>query len=143
MNFEGKTIDCGGGPRLEPKGTDWCLIEEFIIRVGASNKFVCPQGMVTDGLTIPRTFWRLIGHPMQLPQVKGAVPHDGGCTGELVWYVKNTHSEWIEFDYTREEIDAAFREIEKLLKVKPWRVNMMYRGIRLLVRVKSLFNRKK
>jgi hypothetical protein len=141
MNFEGKRIEYGE-LTIKLVNGQWMLAKEFVVLVGTSHKFVCPEGMPFDGLTIPRFFWRLIGHPYEAPQVVGAVPHDGGCTGELVWYVKNAKDEWVEFDYTRAEIDEAFREIEKLLKVKRWRVNMMYRGVRLLVRVKSLFNRK-
>lgn len=42
---------------------------------------VCPAGMVTDGASIPRFFWRVIGSPWSGLYREPAVVHDGLYAG--------------------------------------------------------------
>lgn len=41
------------------------------------------RGFGTDGASIPRWAWRVIGHPMQLPLLAYALPHDADYAAEL------------------------------------------------------------
>ena len=124
MDFTGKTIDFDG-PKIEPNGEDWILTKEYTVRIGAKINLVCPKGMPTDGASIPRFFWRLIGHPMKLPALKAAVIHDGAYKGELAWKYDG-----VADDYTRKEADMLFRELLKALHVSWWRRSMMYQAVR-------------
>ena len=135
MDFTGKTVEFKG-PEIQPAGDEWVLLSEYSVCVGTSHKLVCPRGMLTDGASIPRFFWRLIGHPMKLPAVKAAVIHDGAYLGKLVWYRKNPdlwgHSDqqWVEEDFTRKEADELFRELLRVLGVSWWRRQAMYTAVR-------------
>jgi len=129
MDFTGKIIDFHGGPEIVPSGVLWVLTKKYVVTIGASIRLVCPSGMETDGASIPRFFWRVIGHPMSLPYVKAAVLHDAGYMARLRWYRKNTDG-WVEDDYTREEIDNLFLEIMKMLGVSWWRRRLMYIAVR-------------
>lgn len=129
MNFDGMTIEWGEPPII-PEGDHWRLNSEYTVRIGQSHKLVCPDGMWTDGASIPRFFWRLIGHPMQLPGFRAAIIHDGGYMGELIWYHKQG-DDWIPEEYTKQDIDELFRELLKALGVSRWRYKAMYRAVRL------------
>lgn len=38
--------------------------------------FTVPQGFISDGASMPRFFWRLIGHPFSMDYLREAVLHD-------------------------------------------------------------------
>jgi len=130
MDFTGKTVDFDG-PEIQPFGDEWILISEYRVIVGAeSHKLICPKGMLTDGASIPRFFWRIIGHPMNLPAVKAAVIHDGGYSGDLEWYRWVTGQGYVIEDFTRKEADELLRELLRVLGVSWWRRQAMYTAVR-------------
>jgi len=128
MDFTGKTIDFGQLEIIE-KGDGWYLHSEYRVTAGTTDKLVCPAGMWTDGASIPRFFWRVIGHPMMLPYVKAAVIHDAGYMDKLEWSYKED-GEWVAEAHTRKEIDELFLALMKALGISWWRRTMMYQAVR-------------
>jgi hypothetical protein len=54
------------------------LSTPFIVSVD-EVEYSAPAGMKTDGASIPRFFWRLIGDPMNPQFIRAAVIHDAAC----------------------------------------------------------------
>jgi hypothetical protein len=71
-------------------------------------------GYSTDGASIPRLAWRLIGHPwgQYLP---AAIVHDILYETEI---------------WDREMADQCFRDLMQWLEVPAWRRALMYRAVR-------------
>ena len=85
-------------PPLEPpakEGGDWTVMEDWLTPVVDGICVHIRAGMKTDGATIPRIAWRLIGHPLQVPLLGPALGHDALYAAELV---------------SREEADRWFLE---------------------------------
>lgn len=134
MNFTGKTIDYHNGPIIVPCPEEdglWALLEDYIITIGTSIRIECPKDMHTDGTSAPWWIWWLIGPPMELPQMKASVAHDGCYTGELVWYVKDAYGEWVIKNYNREDADKLHRELMANQGISWWKRNAMYRALRV------------
>lgn len=74
-----------------------------------------PRGFVTDFASSPFLVWWFI--PPWGRYGKASILHD---------YLYQTHKR------TRKEADGIFREAMVVLKVKPWRVILMYFGVRAL-----------
>jgi len=94
----------------------------------AGRKHLAKQGMVTDGLSIPRFLWRLFGAPYASPYLAAGIIHDSYC--------KDARDIKHEGDITgakqmRREADVLFREMLLYLgcgRVKAW---SMYKGVRI------------
>ena len=63
---------------LEPldNGRDWLSHREIKFVRNSGEVLYCPAGTVTDGASIPRFLWRVIGPPMSGKWRRGAVIHD-------------------------------------------------------------------
>jgi len=55
------------------------LLEDISFIDSKDKKWTAKKGMPSDGASIPRTFWTLIGSPLQGPYVRPAVIHDQYC----------------------------------------------------------------
>jgi len=100
-----------------PEGRKWRLVERFTYHIGTKdsvNKITVPKGFVTDFASSPFFVWWVI--PPWGRYSKAAVLHD---------FCYQTH--W----GTRKEADELFREAMIVLGVRPWRVFLMYWGVRL------------
>lgn len=93
------------------------LVESFEYHVHALNSgdvITVPAGYCTDFATVPRPLWSI------LPPVgrygKAAVIHDYLCDTE---------------ERPRKESDMIFREAMEVLNVTPWKITIMYLGVRL------------
>ncbi len=73
------------------------------------------EGFITDGASIPKIFWSLIGGPLGRYGA-AAVVHD---------YL------YIEGTYTRKKTDRIFYEAMTVLKVPWWKRKMMYWAVRV------------
>lgn len=93
-------------------GKEFC----WLSRTGVPSITV-HKGYETDGASIPRFFWRLIGGPFGQYR-EAAVVHD--------WL----YSEHQAHTFTRKQADAWFYEIMGELGVKQWRRWCMWRGVR-------------
>jgi len=101
--------------------------------------FGAPTGFVCDGASIPRFFWRLIGHPLQEPIVRAAILHDAAYAGTLYGraLVYLPGDETVASDHLRPiwmpvaMADAMFRDLLKSLRVSGWRRWACFSGVRL------------
>ncbi len=73
-------------------------------------------GFVTDGASIPRIAWSIVGHPLAEDYVVSALAHDALYTAELL---------------PREACDSEFRAQLKLAGVNLLRRNEFYWAVRL------------
>ncbi len=117
------------GFSLGLNGNTWYLKETYRVLVGSMYKLVCPKYMSTDGASIPRFFWRIVGHPMTASYVRAAVIHDAGYANTLEWSYQYG-SNWVHEIHGRKETDQLFLMLMKDLKVSWWRRNLMYLAVR-------------
>ena len=85
-------------PPLEPPAKtsgEWTITEDWQTPVIRGVAISIRAGMRTDGASIPRIAWRLVGHPFQVPLLGPALGHDALYAAELV---------------SREEADRWFLE---------------------------------
>ena len=128
MDFTGKTVVYKGFT-VNSKDKHWILTKKATAVIGATYKLVCPKGMETDGASIPRFFWRMMGPKMEPPFYKAAIVHDAGYMDVLEWYYSEDDV-WIAEAHTRKEVDELFRELLKDLGMAKWRRNLMYLAVR-------------
>lgn len=85
------------------------------------------KGTVTDGASIPRFFWRLIGAPINSTFFPAAVFHDAAYEGTLQWIENGCL-----MDVTREMADDMFDQLLRLpeMAVSAWRRNLMVWAVR-------------
>ncbi len=97
-------LECPG-TKTDPGAALMYLAEDFIVHIGW---LVCvaPKGMPTDGASIPRVFWRLIGSPFTGPYRRPAVFHDAGYNGLLS--LRSVDGDVVDVRLTREEVDGLF-----------------------------------
>ncbi len=85
-------------PTLDPPAKadgEWTIAEDWQTPVIRGVAISIRAGMRTDGASIPRIAWRLVGHPFQVPLLGPALGHDALYAAELV---------------SREEADRWFLE---------------------------------
>lgn len=102
--------------RQLPDGIRWITLEDFEYHVGSedsSDIVRVPKGFVTDGASIPRFFWRMIGHPF----------------GEYA-YASFLH-DYMCINGKKSRADFVFYEAMGVLKVSEWKRSMMYFAIRM------------
>lgn len=100
-----------------PDGRRWRLVFSFQYHLGTeySNDFISvPAGFVTDFASTPPPIWWLI--PPWGKYGKAAIVHD---------YLYQTGQR------TRLEADDIFKEAMTVLGVARWRIEVMYRAVRL------------
>ena len=100
----------------------WQLTKVLIYETLSGNLIIVPQGFISNGASIPRFFWRLIGSPWSGKYGRAAVVHDYMCFAEKV---------------PRKQADKIFLEIMQELGVSWWRRGVMYWA----VRVAGIFSR--
>ena len=96
------------------------LLENFTFEIFPGTWIEVPKGFVTDGASIPRLVWTLVGHPFG-KYFNAAIAHDWLCR----------HSQDYEDRCTA---DAAFRGLLKKDGVGYWRRLTMYRALEIAAR---------
>ncbi|MDA3925200.1 MAG: DUF1353 domain-containing protein [Kiritimatiellae bacterium] len=64
-------------------GAQWTVACNWLGPLVDGRATLIRRGFPTDGASIPRFTWRLIGHPFQLPLLAYALPHDADYGAEL------------------------------------------------------------
>lgn len=80
-------------------GERYVLADDYSARVdvGCETFFIdVPAGFATDGASIPRRLWPVIGHPFEPIRMRAALIHD---------WIYSSHI------LTRREADAVYREV--------------------------------
>ena len=92
---------------------------------GAQFQYTVPQGFVTDGASIPRLLWRIIGSPYQPQFLRAAIIHDKMC-----------HAYDIKKLYTDEDVSEDLKEMSILFyhlllhnDVPKWKAKAMYYAV--------------
>lgn len=85
-------------PETDEPGGDWKLQVKFGYHSSKHHTIVVPAGFVTDGASIPRWAWSLVGGPMSGRYVWAAVIHDYLYVKHLV---KRNVADWIFWDAMR------------------------------------------
>lgn len=100
---------------LEDDGTTVVRTLRSLYYQTALGLVVVPENFRSDGASMPRLFWRLIGHPFQMQYLREAILHD--------WLYRTQPC-------SRALADRIFYEL-LAGKVKPWRRKLIYLGLRL------------
>ena len=107
-------------PAVRPlEGTDYVLAEDYFFpaRVGGWEVVVhVMPGFRTDGASIPRLFWRVLGSPYEPDIFAAAIGHDAMYRGEIV---------------PRRDADAAFLALMAANGVPRMRRLAIWLGVRL------------
>lgn len=110
---------------LRDTGVMFVLEHDFVVTIKHEYIVTAPKGTFTDGASIPRFFWRVIGGPMTGKYRMAAVIHDAGYTAKLQW-----RQFAMDIKYDRKDVDELFLRLMKALGVSWWRRRMMYRAVR-------------
>lgn len=96
-----------------PDGVTAELVRDFCIALEDGTHLCVPQGFVTDFVSVPRAFWRII--PPMGRYSKAAVVHD-----------------WLYYCgiFARSRADAIFSELMKRLDVPVWKRIIIYNAVR-------------
>ena len=89
--------------------------EYFVGSEDSSESIVVPSGLISDGASIPKFLWTVIGHPMD-KYAQAAFLHDWICRERL---------------YSRKRCDQIFLEAMGVLKVSKIKRTIMYWGLRI------------
>lgn len=93
-----------------------CIVERDVsLRKWGMNGFI-PRGFRSDGMSIPRFFWRWISPKIDARTVAPSIIHDWLYTSHLV---------------TRAEADAWFREALWANGMSRMKANVVWLGVRL------------
>jgi hypothetical protein len=107
------------GIEIKILGKDVCVLEDDfyfdVIVKGKKHTILIKKGFSFDGASIPRFFWRTIGHPLQYPIVICALPHDGIYAAEL---------------FERGECDWIFLTLLQKVKVNWFKRNIIWLAVR-------------
>jgi len=97
----------------------WRTADHFFYVTRQGVTLMIPKGTRTDGASIPRFFWRVIGDPMNTDYVEAVVLHD------FLW------REAIQGRTTFRPANRLFREALAELGVTPWRRRLMWAAVSL------------
>lgn len=104
-------------PDVEPISNNaWKLQCRYRGPLIDKKRTLVEHGLITDGASIPRWAWCVIGHPMQIPLLAAAVLHDAEYMAEL---------------YPRKVCDKRFLVAMKQLKISRWKRNVIYFAVRI------------
>lgn len=61
---------------LRDGGTLVIILRDIAYAIGTLVTVTVPRGFESDGCSLPRFFWRVIGHPFSMQYLKEAILHD-------------------------------------------------------------------
>jgi len=71
------------------------LLEEFTFRDPAGTIWLCEQGWIVDGASIPKPFWSFIGGPLEGAYRNASIIHDYACDNRTRGW-RQTHRAFYE-----------------------------------------------
>jgi hypothetical protein len=93
----------------------WETAEDLLYVTNAARRINVPKGFETDGASIPRLFWPIVGHPLNGKHARAATVHD---------YLYFTG------EGSKESADRIFLEAMKTDGVSKLRRNIMYYAVK-------------
>ncbi len=98
------------------------LYQNIWLMQGVEFRVVVPAGFVSDGASIPRLFWAIIGPPIGSSHLLPAIVHDYLCEQAR--------------DYNERVLgDAVFFKLLRDFDVPRWRRTLMYIAVRVCGRL--------
>ena len=116
---------------LLPDGRNGRLYRDFSYTDTIGREHMAHKGMITDGGSIPRFLWRLIGSPFTGVARPAYIIHDKYC-------YKANDLEGAERAELRLSADKLLLEILEYLGVKKWRLKTIYTAVRIFSRFSLL-----
>ena len=108
------TNEPGGGRK------DWRVLEDLTYYDGETGFAITTRtGAGTDGASIPRFFWRMMGGPFSGKYVAAALIHDQLYRAQGLGIL------------TRKQSDQIFRRAMLSCDVPEWKAALMYRAVRM------------
>lgn len=72
------------GPIIQiENGSDCRLMRDYRVTLENDAVLTLRRGFSFNGASIPRCFWRVVGHPFEMPLLIAATAHDGLYSAEL------------------------------------------------------------
>jgi hypothetical protein len=71
------------GDKCRRKRREVMLLEDVIYVLPDDRRLLIKKGFIFDGASIPRFFWRVVGHPLDPEFIRAALLHDGLYASEL------------------------------------------------------------
>ena len=98
----------------EVDGSNWSLLNDFSYE---NDKYLitCKSGFVTDGASIPKSFWSIVGCPLEGDLLSGAIIHDGLYT---------------KMSLPRDVCDELLKEMLEFSGVSEVRADLIYVAVR-------------
>ena len=109
-------------------GTTAHLTRSFHYTALSGIKYTCPSRMLTDGLSLPRFLWRVLGAPFASPYLAAGIIHDAGCIDAQL---AKDEVGLLEAQRLRLIADKLFREMLMFLGCSKARAWIFYRGVRI------------
>lgn len=91
------------------------LEEDFIYIDNKAIKWIAPKGSISDGASIPRQLWSIMGAPLSGRYRRAAVLHDVYCKNQLV---------------PHEQVHKMFHEAMLDDGVSPTKAQLMYFAVK-------------
>jgi hypothetical protein len=88
------------------------------------DMLIIPNGFISDGASIPKPLWFLVGYPIESDNLPAALVHDYLCRLEQ----KNRDTNK-SHAYTWQEVHKIFLHALLDCKVPEWKANLMYRAV--------------
>jgi hypothetical protein len=98
------------------EGNQLRLLEDFSYLTDSNILITVTKGFVFDGASIPKFFWRVIGHPFSSKYIRSALIHD-------ILYMTEAMD--------RKVADKTFKEMLKHDRVESWKIPLMYNAVRV------------
>jgi uncharacterized protein DUF1353 len=93
------------------------LLEDVTYTLPGGRQILIKKGFIFDGASIPRFFWRIIGHPLDHEFIRAVLLHDGLYAAELL---------------PQKEDDLAFLEFMQYYDDIGWlKRNAMHKAVRI------------
>jgi len=106
----------------------WFMLTKPFDAIEDGVLYRAPAGMLTDGASIPRFAWRIVGSPWTGRYLRAAIIHDAGYNGKLLSGPVDGILESCEM--TRKEIDELFYRLMLARGVGKRRAWAMHRAVR-------------
>jgi hypothetical protein len=103
------------GDKCRRKRREVKLMESVVYTLPDGRRLLIKKGFIFDGGSIPRFFWRIIGHPLDHEFIRAVLPHDGLYASELL---------------PQDECDRIFLEFMQYYDCIGWvKRNAMYKAV--------------
>ena len=112
LGFEeiGITVECD-----QSEAADACWLVGSLTAHYRGARITVKDGFYTDGASIPRAVWAVVGHPFE-DYLGPAVIHDALYASQI---------------FPRKVADQALRDLCKVLPVSAWKRRALYSAVRL------------